>query len=112
MVRRVVPDLSPEDVPAARDFMSGFLDSTSRWTWASLLLSCRRQTRQLRSLSNQDATANLTMEVEDVHAVHRAAQERGDDIVYLLTDEDWGVRRFFVRDPSGGIVNIMRHTAQ
>jgi hypothetical protein len=26
-----------------------------------------------------------------------------------LTDEPWGVRRFFVRDPNGVIVNVMEH---
>ena len=32
---------------------------------------------------------------------HAQALRRGDDIVYPLTDEPWGVRRFFVRDPNG-----------
>jgi hypothetical protein len=30
--------------------------------------------------------------------------------VYPLTDEEWGVRRFFVSDPGGVIVNVMSHT--
>jgi hypothetical protein len=29
--------------------------------------------------------------------------------VYPLTDEPWGVRRFFVRDPNGMIVNVVSH---
>jgi hypothetical protein len=29
--------------------------------------------------------------------------------VYPLTNEPWGVRRFFVKDPSGTIVNVLSH---
>jgi hypothetical protein len=29
--------------------------------------------------------------------------------VHPLTDEPWGVRRFFVRDPSGKVLNILSH---
>jgi hypothetical protein len=34
---------------------------------------------------------------------------RGDQIVHPLTDEPWGVRRFFVRSPEGAVVNIVSH---
>lgn len=33
----------------------------------------------------------------------------GFEITYKLTDEDWGVRRFFVIDPFGKLVNILSH---
>ncbi|GAC1613253.1 MAG: hypothetical protein NVS9B12_14440 [Vulcanimicrobiaceae bacterium] len=49
------------------------------------------------------------MEVADVDAVHAMAIQRGDDIVYSLTSESWGVRRFDVLDPNGLIVNVMSH---
>ena len=38
-----------------------------------------------------------------------AAQHAGAEIVYPLTDEDWGLRRFFVRDPNGAIINVTEH---
>jgi uncharacterized glyoxalase superfamily protein PhnB len=37
------------------------------------------------------------------------ARELGYQIVYPLTHEPWGVRRFFVRDPHGHVVNIVGH---
>lgn len=52
---------------------------------------------------------NMTIEVEDVDAVHAQAAQRGVQIVYPLTDEPWGVRRFFVVDPDGTIINVMSH---
>jgi catechol 2,3-dioxygenase-like lactoylglutathione lyase family enzyme len=50
-------------------------------------------------------------EPEAVDAAHTAAVQRGLRIVYALRDEPWGVRRFFVEDPSGTIINVLAHTA-
>ena len=54
---------------------------------------------------------NVTVEVDDVDALYAEAMRRGLAIVYPLTDEPWGVRRFFVRDPSGSVINCMTHSA-
>ena len=48
---------------------------------------------------------------EAVEAAHAEAVRRGLRVVYPLTDEPWGVRRFFVEDPGGTIVNVLAHTA-
>jgi uncharacterized glyoxalase superfamily protein PhnB len=53
---------------------------------------------------------DLSIEVDNLEDVYRRAEEAGYSIVYPLTDEPWGVRRFFVRDPFGKIVNILAHT--
>ena len=47
-----------------------------------------------------------TIRVEDVDAAYEEAQARGFEIVHPLVTEDWGVRRFFVRDPAGNVLNI------
>ncbi|MPZ62425.1 MAG: glyoxalase [Propionibacteriales bacterium] len=46
-----------------------------------------------------------------VDAAHAEAVRRGLHVVYPLTDEPWGVRRFFVEDPGGTIVNVLAHLA-
>jgi catechol 2,3-dioxygenase-like lactoylglutathione lyase family enzyme len=38
----------------------------------------------------------------------RPARRLGYEIVHPLTDEPWGVRRFFVRAPDGNVLNIVR----
>ena len=38
------------------------------------------------------------------------ARGAGAEIVYPLTEEDWGLRRFFVRDPNGAVINVTEHT--
>ena len=60
-----------------------------------------------------DATAPVTpdvsVQVDDVDACHTAAVQAGAEIVYPLTLEPWGVRRFFVRDPDGQVINVLSH---
>ncbi len=54
---------------------------------------------------------SVSIEVGDVDAVHAKAIAQGVKIVYPLTDEPWGVRRFFVLDPNGAVVNILSHVS-
>ena len=60
-----------------------------------------------------DATApehpDVSIEVDDVDEVHARAVAAGLEIVHPLTTEEWGLRRFFVRDPSGAVVNVTQH---
>jgi uncharacterized glyoxalase superfamily protein PhnB len=44
-----------------------------------------------------------------VDAVYETVRASGAEVLYPLTDEAWGVRRFFVKDPSGKIVNVLSH---
>lgn len=83
--------------------------------WIATFVSPSNPTAQV-SLIREDATASVhpdaSIEVEDVDATHRKVIEHGYQIVYPLTDEPWGVRRFFVRDPNGMVVNVMsRHSS-
>ncbi len=48
-------------------------------------------------------------EPDAVDAAHDEVVRRGLRVVYPLTDEPWGVRRFFVEDPGGTIVNVLAH---
>jgi uncharacterized glyoxalase superfamily protein PhnB len=54
---------------------------------------------------------DISTEVADVDAAHADALARGLEIVHPLTDEPWGIRRFFVREPSGTVVNVASHIA-
>jgi catechol 2,3-dioxygenase-like lactoylglutathione lyase family enzyme len=46
-----------------------------------------------------------------VDAAHAEAVRRGLEVVYPLTDEPWGIRRFFVKDPSGTVISVLAHLA-
>ncbi|WP_339327595.1 VOC family protein [Kytococcus sedentarius] len=66
------------------------------------------------SLMTKDATAPvnpvLSVFVDDVQEAHDRAVEAGLVIVHPLTDETWGVTRFFYRAPDGQVVNVGMHT--
>jgi catechol 2,3-dioxygenase-like lactoylglutathione lyase family enzyme len=62
-------------------------------------------------MDTQAPPIDMSVEVEDVDAAHADALARGLEIVYPLTDEPWGIRRFFVREPSGTVVNVAAHIA-
>src|SRR3954465_2403984 len=62
---------------------------------------------------NDDMAApGISVGVADVDAVHAKAVEHGFEIVYPLRDEEWGVRRFLLREPSGTVVNVVPHRAE
>jgi uncharacterized glyoxalase superfamily protein PhnB len=52
---------------------------------------------------------DLSVEAEDVDAMDAQVVASGAEIVRDLRDEEWGVRRFFVRDPNGRVVNVLTH---
>ncbi|CAM3713616.1 MULTISPECIES: VOC family protein [Paenibacillus] len=52
---------------------------------------------------------DLSIEVDDVEAVLADMKNAGFPVEYGPVDEPWGVRRFFVRDPFGRLVNILMH---
>jgi uncharacterized glyoxalase superfamily protein PhnB len=78
--------------------------------WIATVASPADPSVQVSIIGNDDPAApGISVGVTDVDAVHARAVEQGRDIVYPLRDEEWGVRRFMLREPSGTIVNIVSH---
>ena len=112
-VRRVVPDINTRHPDATRSFYVDLigLEVAMDLGWVVTYASSSNPTAQV-TVTQSEATGiqpGMSIEVSDVDAVHAQALQRGDDIVYALTDEPWGVRRFFVRDPNGVVVNVLEH---
>ncbi len=112
--RRVVPDLHAEDPAAAAEFYADVLglEVAMDLGWVVTVAAPENRAAQL-NLMGEDATAPerpaVSIEVDDVDAAYAVAERRGAEIVHPLTDEPWGVRRFFVRDPAGNVVNVLSH---
>ena len=107
-VRRVVPNLVSRDMHASRAFFGDLLglDVVMDLGWIVTYASPRYPTAQIsvspgHVLSGEQMRPYLSIEVEDVDAVHAAAVSRGYEVVHPLTDEPWGVRRFFVASLAG-----------
>jgi catechol 2,3-dioxygenase-like lactoylglutathione lyase family enzyme len=113
-IRSVVPNIRSDRLDESRGFYGDLLgfDVTMDMGWIVTFASPTNPTAQI-SIVRDDASAtvhpHLTVEVADVDAVHADAVARGLRIVHPLTDEPWGVRRFFVVDPNGLVVNVASH---
>lgn len=52
---------------------------------------------------------DLSIEVDDINAALARMRAAGIAIEYGPINEPWGVRRFYVRDPFGKLINILAH---
>lgn len=111
--RRIVPDLYVESLSESLPFFTEVLglDVGMDLDFITTFVSPANPAAQISILTADPSglKPNYSVEVADVNACHVRAVASGCDIVYPLTDEPWGVRRFFVRDPSGSIANILAH---
>ena len=115
-VRQIVPDIKSKDLDASRQFYVDVLglEVAMDMGFVVTFVSPSNPTAQV-SLMRDDSAAvlpQMSIEVADVDDVHSRAVSRGLNIVYPLTNEPWGVRRFFVIDPSGTIINVMCHVGE
>lgn len=112
-IRRVMPDVRSDAIAESRDFyrILGF-EEVMNLGWVMTLASPSNPTAQVTFMSH-DKTApvvpDMSVEVDDVDAADAAMREAGAEVVHPLQDEEWGVRRFFVRDPNGQVVNVVSH---
>lgn len=117
-IRRAVPNLVTDDLATAREFYADFLgfDVAMDEPGFTMFASPGNRAAQITvadkakpGLDRGISEADISVEVEDVDRVHAEAVSRGLEIVYPLTDEPWDVRRFFVRDPDGRVINVLMH---
>jgi len=112
-IRRAVPNIRSDRPAETRDFfvdLFGF-EVAMDIGWVTTVASPTNPSVQISIIGGDDMAApGISVEVEDVDAVHANAVERRLEIAYPLRDEDWGVRRFMLRDPSGTVINVLSHT--
>jgi catechol 2,3-dioxygenase-like lactoylglutathione lyase family enzyme len=112
-VRRIKPNILSNDFPASRAFYNDVigLDGGDGLDWI-LFFGTDKPDLQL-SVMRLDIRAHVhpdvSIEVDDVDAVYARAVAADAEIVYPITDEEWGLRRFFVRDPNGAVINVTQH---
>lgn len=112
-VKRIVPNLAadPDKAHAFYGELLG-LDLVMDHGWIKTFASKEKMTPQIGIASEGGSgtpVPAISVEVDDVDEAYARVKAAGVEIVYDLTHEPWGVRRFFVRDPFGTIVNILMH---
>jgi catechol 2,3-dioxygenase-like lactoylglutathione lyase family enzyme len=112
-VLRVMPILTVSDLEASRDVFVRLLGLHEVMNHGWVITLADDELRHQVSLMTKDATAPVnpavSIEVDDVDAAYQAAVAAGLRIVHPLSDEEWGVRRFFFADRDGNVVNVLSH---
>ncbi|EAQ77014.1 VOC family protein [Blastopirellula marina] len=113
-VQRIVANVSTADPTLAKRFYQDVLglDLWMDFGWIATYGSPQQMTVQISFMTqggNETSTPDLSIEVDDVDEALAAMQAAGFAIEYGPVDEPWGVRRFYVRDPFGKLVNILAH---
>jgi catechol 2,3-dioxygenase-like lactoylglutathione lyase family enzyme len=113
-VKRIVANIAAKDVAAAKSFYGDILglEILMDQGWIATYGSAEKMTVQL-SIATEGGCGtlvpDLSIEVDDLDAALARMQKADVAVEYGPADEPWGVRRFYVRDPFGKLINILTH---
>jgi catechol 2,3-dioxygenase-like lactoylglutathione lyase family enzyme len=113
-VKRIVVDIAATDINKAKQFYQEILglDILMDHGWIATYGSEEQMKVQISFATeggSRTQVPDLSIEVDDVDTAYALMKEAHFSIAYELTNEPWGVRRFFVKDPFGKLVNILSH---
>jgi len=114
-VKRIVTNVEAQNPAAAKRFYQDVLglELLMDLDWIATYGSRQKMNVQISFMSqggSRTPTPDLSIEVDDVDAVFERMRASGFTIEYGPVDEPWGVRRFYVRDPFGKLVNVLAHS--
>jgi catechol 2,3-dioxygenase-like lactoylglutathione lyase family enzyme len=114
-VKRIVANIPAASPDMARAFYGDILglELAMDHGWIVTFAAPATEVRPQVSFASEGGSGtpvpDLSIEVDNLDEVLGRAREAGLSIEYGPTDEPWGVRRFYVRDPFGRLVNVLSH---
>jgi catechol 2,3-dioxygenase-like lactoylglutathione lyase family enzyme len=113
-VKRIVDDVAAPDPSAAKRFYQDIfgLETLMDMGWIATYGSSQSMRVQINFMTeggSDTPVPDLSIEVDDLDAALARVEKARIPIEYGPANEPWGVRRFFVRDPFGKLVNILVH---
>ena len=113
-VKRIVADVASAEPKAAQRFYRDVLglELVMDLDWIVTYGSREKMSVQISFASEGGSgapTPDLSIEVDDLDEALSRVKKANIPLEYGPADEPWGVRRFFVRDPFGNLVNILAH---
>lgn len=115
VVKRIIANIAAPHPDVARSFycdilgLEAVMDHGWIVTFAAPAIEGRPQVSFASEGGSGTAVPDLSVEVDNLEEVQKRVNNAGLKIEYGPIDEPWGVRRFFVRDPFGRLVNILTH---
>lgn len=113
-VQRIIANLGAADPAAADAFYRGILglELVMDHGWIRTYGGEERMRVQV-SVASQGGSGtpvpDLSIAVDDLDEALRRVREAGVAVEYGPVEEPWGVRRFYVRDPFGRLINLLQH---
>jgi len=113
-VKRIVSNIQTSDLKKASEFYGDILglDLLMDLGWIQTYGSDEMMTVQL-SFGTEGGSGtpvpDLSIEVDDLDEALARIKAANIPIEYGPVSEPWGVRRFYVRDPFGQLINILQH---
>jgi catechol 2,3-dioxygenase-like lactoylglutathione lyase family enzyme len=113
-VRRIVANICARNIEGAKAFYGDILgmDVAMDLGWIVTFVADASTIPQVSVATeggSGTAVPDLSIEVDDLDEVYRRITKAGIAIEYGPASEPWGVRRFYVRDPFGRLLNILGH---
>ena len=114
MIKRIVPNVATSAVEKAHTFYHDVLGLKLMMDlgWIRTYGSDSKMTVQISFLSEGGSgtpVPDLSIEVDNLAAALKRVRKAGVPVEYGPKSEPWGVRRFYVRDPFGKLINILQH---
>jgi catechol 2,3-dioxygenase-like lactoylglutathione lyase family enzyme len=113
-VKRIMSNIATSDLKQATAFYEDILglELLMDLGWFQTYGSDEKMTVQV-SFGSEGGSGtslpDLSIEVDDLEAALARFEEANVTIEYGPVSESWGVRRFYVRDPFGKLINILQH---
>lgn len=113
-VKRIMSNVATTDIDKAKTFYEDILglEVLMDHGWLRTYGSDAQMTVQV-SFGSEGGSGtpvpDLSIEVDDVEAALARFKAANIAVEYGPATEPWGVRRFYVRDPFGRLVNILQH---
>ncbi|KAA3613276.1 MAG: glyoxalase [Calditrichaeota bacterium] len=115
-MKRIVPNISSNQFEISKQFYIDFLGLklVMDMDWILTFASESNPTAQIsivkeEKIHTKNSDIMISIEISDVDIVYDKARSLGLKIIYPITNEPWGVRRFFVKDPNGATINLLSH---
>jgi catechol 2,3-dioxygenase-like lactoylglutathione lyase family enzyme len=113
-VRRIVANIAADDVAKAKSFYGDVLglDLLMDLGWIATYGAPGKTPVQVSIASeggSGTAVPALSIEVDDLDDALQRMHGAGFTPEYGPVEEPWGVRRFYVRDPFGTLINVLQH---
>ena len=114
-VKRIVANFAVDDIAKAEAFYEAILglETVMDHGWIRTFAASGHTMTAQVNFSTEGGSGtpvpDMSIEVDNLDEILGKMTDAGIAIEYGPADEPWGVRRFYVHDPFGKLINIVMH---